>query len=232
MRRIGFGPEFAGSVPGFLYCAYMPEANGCTFWEHANYRWEWMPRIKSFLQDDAYAKAIENAGRTARYIHRQFYEQCIHLSDTPNRTWMWAPDISFLACISYPQQGGRGYLADFANQLARGNPDYLCYSWCDSLLPMGFEPEHREIAAAYRSLPTGAYLESDRKDGVFLRRASRKDAFCVVNTNGEAVQTSLKTGVSGAWHDAVSGESLRCDGDATRFSLKAFECKVYLPGSK
>jgi hypothetical protein len=232
VRRIGFGPEHVKGVPGFLYCAYMPETNGCTFWEHGSYSWEWIPRIQRFLQDDAYAKALEDAGRTARYIHREFYEQNILLANGPKAKWLWAPDVSFLACISYPQQGGRGYLADFAYQLARGNPEYFCYSWCDSVLPMGHETELREIAAAYRSIPLGAYHENDRKDGVFLRLAEEKNAFYVVNTNGVDAKVELKPGVSGKWHDAVSGERIRCDGDTANFALKAFECKVYLPDAK
>ena len=93
VRRTGFGPEYVKGVPGFLYCAYMPEANGCTFWEHGSYSWEWMPRIQRFLQDDAYAKALEDSGRTARYIHREFYEQNILLAGAPNAKWLWAPDV-------------------------------------------------------------------------------------------------------------------------------------------
>jgi hypothetical protein len=123
-------------------------------------------------------------------------------------------------------------MSDFANQLAKGNPDYICYSWCDSVIPMGHEMEHREIAAVYRSIPLGAYRETDRKNGVFARLAEKKDAFYVVNTGGKTVKSEMKTGVSGRWRDAVSGEKLSCANNAATFQLKEFECKVFLPDTR
>ena len=232
VRMIGFGPEqLKGAPREFLYGAYMPEANGCTYWEHANYKWEWMPRLKSFLADDKYAEALSAAGRTARYIHRQFYEQAITMPNAKGRDWMWSPDAKRLAVCSYPQQGSRGYLADFVNQLARGNPDYICYSWCDSLIPMGHEPRHREMAAAFRSIPPGPYSEACRKDGVFVRLAADKKAFYVVNTNGAPVRLELGTGAAdGDWRGSATGETKRLsNGGSAEFSMKPFDCQVFLP---
>lgn len=179
VRRIGFGPDYCHGVPGFVYCAYVPELNGCTYWEHSDSSWDIVDRIRGFVADDRLAGALAD-GRTARFLHRQFYEQSVFLPKDSGRRWIWAPGVEFLGCISYPQQGGRGYLADFATMLAHGTPAYVAYCWCDSTIPLGHEPAHREMAAVYRSLPPGGYREADRAQGVFARvreRGSRRSTW-------------------------------------------------------
>ena len=153
--------------------------------------------------------ALDTGGRTARFLHRQFYEQSIYLPRTRRPKWMWAADVASLACISYPQQAGRGYLADFATMLARGTPNYISYCWCDSMIPLGHEPMHREMAAVYRNLPAGHYRETDRNSGVFARVLDgAKPAFYVVNTTGGPAVLDLRTGCSGTFTDPIAGETV------------------------
>ena len=230
VRRIGFGPEHFRDVPGLVYDAYVPEANGCTYWEHSFSSWDIIRRIRRFLEDDELARALDTGGKTARFLHRQFYEQHVRLPRDPGRKWMWAPDVDSLVCISYPQQGGRGYLADFAHMLARGTPNYISYMWCDSTIPLGHEPMHREVAAVYRHLPPGHYREADRKDGLFARvLEGRRPAFYVVNTTGAAAAGELRTGCSGAFLDPVAGQAIDVTDGKRVFHLQPYQCKVFLP---
>ena len=229
VRRIGFGPAHFKGVPGFVYSAYLPEANGCTYWEHSFSSWDIIRRIQRFLTDDELARALDSDGKTARFLHRQFYEQHIRLPQDASRKWMWAPDVDSLVCISYPQQGGRGYLADFAHMLARGTPNYISYMWCDGTIPLGHEPRHREIAAVYRNLPAGRYREADRKDGVFARVLDgNKPAFYVVNTTGAATEVELRTGRSGTFIDPVAGETISVTDGKQVFHLQPYECRLFL----
>jgi hypothetical protein len=230
VQRIGFGPVYCKGVPGFVYSAYMPEANGCTYWEHSNASWDIVRRIRSFITDDRLARALDSEGRTARFLHRQFYEQSIFLPKDPKRKWMFSPGVDSLGCISYPQQAGRGYLADFAYMLARGTPNYVSYCWCDSTIPLGHEPMHREIAAVYRSLPAGHYREADRKSGVFARVLDGANpAFYVVNTTGGIAEVELHTGCSGTFSDPVGGQTVNITGGRQPFRLQPYECKLFLP---
>jgi hypothetical protein len=229
VRRVGFGPSGCAGTPGFVYSAYLPELNGCTYWEHSTASWEITQRIQRFLTDDRLARALDYEGKSARFLHRQFYEQRITLPSDPKRRWMWAPDVEWMVCVSYPQQGGRGYLADFAYALARGTPNYISYSWCDSTIPLGHEPMHRQVAAAYRNLPAGRYHEADRNRGVFVRvLEGRTPAFYVVNTTGEVAQRDLHTGCSGTFCDAVAGQTILIADGRQRFRLQPYECKVFL----
>ena len=212
--------------PGFVHMPYYPEANARTLWEHGRMRLDWMPQITRFLADDELARAWDTPGRSARYVHRQFYEQGIPLHK--GRPWFWAPDTTRLATCSYPQQGDRGYWADFAIAMARGTPNYVSYMWCDSLIPMGHEPEHRAVAAAFRSLPPGHYREADRKDGVFCRYLDgKRKAVYVVNTNGRAIDASLKVGLPGQFVDAVSGEPLNVKGGVATLRVKPYDFRVF-----
>jgi hypothetical protein len=175
---------------------------------------------------------LDYDGRTARFLHRQFYEQRILLPKDPKRKWVFSPDVECMVYVSYPQQGGRGYLADFAYALARGTPRYISYSWCDSSIPLGHEPMHRQIAAVYRNLPAGRYRETDRDGGVFVRALDRHDgrppAFYVVNTTGEVAQRDLRTGCSGTFRDPVAGRTIRLTAERQSFHLESYECKVFL----
>ena len=189
-----------------------------------------MGRIRSFITDDRLAQALDSEGRTARFLHRQFYEQSIFLPKDPKRKWMWAPDVDSLGCISYPQQAGRGYLADFAYMLARGTPNYVSYCWCDSTIPLGHEPMHREIAAVFRSLPAGHYREADRNAGVFVRVLDGANpAFYVVNTTGGVAELELRTGCSGTFTDPLAGQTVNVTGGRRAFRLQPYECKLFLP---
>jgi hypothetical protein len=230
VRRIGFGPVYCKGVPGFVYSAYMPEANGCTYWEHSNASWDIVRRIRSFITDDRLARALDSEGRTAHFLHRQFYEQSIFLPKDSKRKWIWAAGVDSLGCISYPQQAGRDYLADFAYMLARGTPNYVSYCWCDSTIPLGHEPLHREIAAVYRRLPAGRYREADRKDGVFARVLDGANpAFYVVNTTGGVAEVELRTGCFGTFTDPVGGQTVNITGGRQPFRLQPYECKLFLP---
>jgi hypothetical protein len=232
VRRVGFGPAWCAGAPGFVYSAYLPELNGCTYWEHAFASWGITKRIQRFLTDERLARALDYDGRTARFLHRQFYEQRILLPKDPKRKWIFSPDVECMVYVSYPQQGGRGYLADFAYALARGTPSYISYSWCDSSIPLGHEPMHRQIAAVYRNLPAGRYREADRDGGVFVRALDRHDgrppAFYVVNTTGEVAQRDLRTGCSGTFRDPVAGRTIRLTAERQSFHLEPYECKVFL----
>ena len=229
IRRIGFGPTYFKGVPGLVYFAYMPEFNGCTYWEHSIASWDVVKRIQQFTTDEQLAKALGNDGKTTRFLHRQFYEQSIRLPKDAKRRWMWAPDVECMGVCSYPQQGGRGYLADFAYMLARGTPNYISYSWCDSTIPLGHEPMHREIAAVYRNLPKGQYREADRKDGVFARvLEDGPPAFYIVNTMGAPVELELRTGCSGTFTDPVARQTTTISNGKQSFRLQPYECKVFL----
>ena len=230
IQRIGFGPTHFKDAPGLVYMAYMPEFNGCTYWEHAFTSWDIVKQIREFITDDALAKALDGDGKTARFLHRQFYEVTLPLPQDTKRRWMWAPDVTRIGVCSYPQQGGRGYLADFAYMLARGTPNYISYMWCDDSAPLGHEPMHREIAAVYRNLPKGHYHEADRKDDVFVRvlDGRRPAAFYVVNTTGEPVERELKTGCSGKFTDPVARQAIRIADGKQGFRLQPYECKVFL----
>ena len=232
VRRVGFGPKWCAAAPGFVYSAYVPELNGCTYWEHSFASWDIVRRIERYRTDEALAQALDGDGKTARFLHRQFYEQLISMPKDPKRKWLWAPNLEYLVNISYPQQAGRGYLADFAYALARGTPNYFSYCWCDGTIPMGHEPMHRQFAAVYRNLPAGHYHEADREHGVFARVLhGNSAAFYVVNTNGEAVERNLRTGCSGKYRDPVGGETIELAGEKQSFRLQPYECRVYLKTS-
>ena len=193
-------------------------------------QWESMPKMRKFVQDDALAKEWDTQGKSARYLHRQFYEQGMDLRSEPTLKWFWSPDVKRLATCSYPQQGGRAYLLDFLLLLARGTPNYISYMWCDSTIPMGHELEHQEFAAAYRSLPPGYYKEADRQDDVFARYSDDgKKAFYVVNTGAAAASVELKAGLSGEFADAVTGAGLKVEEGKAKVALLPYQLKVYLP---
>ena len=228
VRRTGFGPAYCAGVAGFVYSAYVPELNGCTYWEHSSASWDMIERFRRFPADERLAQALDYEGKTARFLHRQFYEQLIRLPANAKRKWMWSPETEWMVNVSYPQQGGRGYLADFACMLAHGTPSYISYMWCDGTIPLGHEAEHREIAAVYRNLPAGHYRETDRKDGVFARALDAAGpAFYVVNTTGRTVELELRTGASGAFLDPLTGRTLHV-ADKQRFLLQPYECQVYI----
>jgi hypothetical protein len=143
---------------------------------------------------------------------------------------MWAPSASVLAVISYPQEGGRAYLADFALMMARGTPNYISYMWSDNTIPMGHEPEHQEFARAFRSLPAGHYREADRQQGVFCRVLDGKPAaFYVVNTTGQPITVELETGVKGTFTAVNTGKAFKVVDKTASFDLQPYELQVYVP---
>ncbi|MDD5707515.1 MAG: hypothetical protein PHR35_16450, partial [Kiritimatiellae bacterium] len=225
-RLFGSGPQYYRDIPGLIHCPYVPEANGCVHWEHGQMSRDSVPKLEKFVRDDALAREWDTHGKSARYLHRQFYEQGWRMRPG---TWFWAPEVDWLGGITYPMPGGRAYLLDFLLLLARGTPDYISYMWCDGSLPMGHEPQHREFAAAYRALPPGYYQEADRRDEVFVRyQDGKRKVFYAVNTRGEPVRMELKTGVSGKFVDAVSGAALRVRSGKAVFDLQPYQFKVYV----
>ncbi|MDD5707305.1 MAG: hypothetical protein PHR35_15385, partial [Kiritimatiellae bacterium] len=227
-RLFGSGPKHYRDIPGLVLAPYVPEANGCTHWEHSSMSLEAMPKIRRFIADDALAREWDTRGKSARYLHRQFYEHGMNLRSEPDRKWFWAPEVTRLATCSYPQQGGRGYLLDFLLLLARGTPDYISYMWCDSTIPMGHEQSHQEFAAAYRALPSGYYREADRRGNIFVRYLEGGDAFYVVNTDGAPAKARLKTGLSGTFRDAVTGKRLKARNGLASFDLKPYQLQTFV----
>ncbi|MDD5706237.1 MAG: LamG domain-containing protein [Kiritimatiellae bacterium] len=228
-RLFGSGPKYYRDIPGIILAPYIPEANGCTHWEHANMSWKSMPKIQRFIRDDALAREWDTRGKSARYLHRQFYEQGLDLRDEPGLKWFWSPEVKRLGTISYPQQSGRGYLLDFLLLLARGTPDYISYMWCDSTIPMGHEREHREFAAAYRALPSGYYREADRSGEVFVRYLDgHQKAFYIVNTSAGTMRGTLKTGVSGVFINPLTGEQRKIRGARMTIDLLPYQLSVYV----
>lgn len=225
-RLAASDPQFLRDQPGFVHMPYLPQYNGATLWEHGQMKREAMPQVLQFLTDEELAAAWDTSGRSARYIHRQFYEQGLDLP--ADRKWIWASSVSRLSTCSYPQESGRGYLADFVLSMARGTPNYLSYMWCDSTIPLGMEPQHQEFARVFRSLPAGHYREGARQDGVFCRFLEKPEVFYVVNTNGQPVRVTLKTGVTGAFTEVATGKQLEVDAEGETFDLKPFEMRVYL----
>jgi hypothetical protein len=229
-RLFGSGPKFYRDIPGLVHMPYVPEINGCVHWEHNWMPWESMPKMQNFIQDEALAREWDTQGKSARYLHRQFYEQGIDLRADSALKWFWAPDVTRLATCSYPQQGGRAYLLDFLLLLARGTPNYISYMWCDSTIPMGHEREHQEFAAAFRSLPPGYYKAADHQNAAFSRFSDGdRKVFYVVNTGGTPVTLELKTGLSGTFADAITGARVTAADGKAKFDLKPFQLQVYLP---
>ncbi|MDD5707067.1 MAG: hypothetical protein PHR35_14175 [Kiritimatiellae bacterium] len=227
-RLFGGGPKFYRDVPGLVYYPYVPEINGAVHWEHSTMSWEQMPRMQAFVQDEALSKEWDAADKSARFIHRQFYEQIMFLRDEPDRKWIWAPDLERLATCSYPQQGGPAYRLDFLLALARGTPNYISYMWCDSTLPMGHEREHQQFAAAYRALPQGRYREADRRDQVFVRYDDTgKKVFYVVNAAAAQADVEVKTGLAGTFADVVSGAELKATDGKAKLTLPPYSLHVY-----
>ena len=220
-------PRLFKNIPGFVHMPWMPERNCVTNWEHGRMSMELAAQADRFLDDKELAQAMESEGRTARYLHRQFYEQSLLLEK--DRPWLWAPGTESLACCSYPQQGGRGYLADFVQMLAMGTPDYLSYMWSDSQIPMGHEMAHQEFAAAFRALPPGHYKEADRKDGVIVRFIDvGQKTFYAVNTSGSTIQKmELKTGLTGEFVDAVAGEAKTVRNGMASFTMRPYSLQVF-----
>ena len=232
-QLLGSAPQYLRNLPGLVYCPYLPEINGCTFWEHGNMPYTMMPRLERFRADDELAAAWDTPNRTGRYLHRQFYEQSMNLRSEANRKWFWAPTVGRLATCSYPQQGGDNYLLDFVLMLANGTPNHISYSWCDSTIPMGCEPQHQRFAAAFRNLPDGHYRESDRQDGVFARARDDQSAFYVVNTKPGPVTVELRINANGKFANAVSGAPLKVKvGKPATFVLAGYDLQVFVPEKK
>ena len=227
VRRLCSDPQFLRG-PGFVHMPYVPEANGTRLFEHARMDRSLMPQLLGYLTNDELAAAWDAPGRTARYVHRQFYEQGLDLP--AGRSWVWAPTASRLSTCSYPQEGGRGYLADFALTMARGTPNYFAYMWCDSTLALGCEPMHQEFARLFRNLPAGHYREAGRSAGVFCRYLDKPATFYVVNATGAPVTVDdLPTGLKGKFVEVNTGEEVSFDEAQGSFDLQPYELQVYLP---
>jgi hypothetical protein len=232
-QLVGSAARYLRNQPGMVYSPYLPEINGCTFWEHGVMPYTQMPRLERFRSDDELAAAWDTPNRTGRYLHRQFYEQGIDLRPEANGKWVWGPTVDRLATCSYPQQAGDNYLLDFVLALANGTPNHISYSWCDSTIPMGCEPQHRRFAAAFRSLPDGRYRESDRKDGVFARVLDDQKAFYVVNTRPTPVIAELRISAGGKFMNAVTGAPLKVKaGKPAAFVLAGYDLQVFVPEKK
>lgn len=226
VKRFSADPQYLRG-PGFVHMPYLPQANGTRLFEHAPMSLDLMPQLTGYIHDDGLATAWDTEGRSARYVHRQFYEQGLDLP--ADRKWIWDPATVRMSTCSYPQEGGRTYLADFALTMARSTPNYFCYMWCDSTIPLGMEPQHQEFARLFRSLPAGHYREADRQDGVFCRYLDRPATFYVVNTQGKTVLVDgLKTGVRGTFVEVNTGAEVSFEQGQGSFELQAYEMKVYL----
>lgn len=95
--------------------------------------------------------SIHKGDSDGAYIGHTFFEPDL----TPRKgEWAWEGIVSIC-----PQDtaGGRYILDDFATILSKSTPPFLLFAWCDTGLYQGHEDMLREFAAAYYSLPQGAY---------------------------------------------------------------------------
>ena len=220
-RKCGFDPREYGGQRNLVYVHCMPDGSGLNLYEHGPMPKKWMSQVRPFLDDPELYRAVESAGATGRYLHRQFFEN--HIEFDPKRPWVfgrgqWASSPTMLACNFYPQPGGRSFLEDFALMLAHGTPELICWMWCDGTVPFGNEEPMREFCAFLRTLPIGPYETVSQQNGVFVRRLTAGTVYYVVNTN--RTPADAKVALSGTEAtDLVTGRSVVLEGGRLNIRL-------------
>jgi len=240
VRRCCFDPKYYKNVPGLVCRPVAPNIDGSQHAKHAHgmMRQEWLGQLVRFARDEDYAKACDTGVQCGRTITRGFFETRIILNPDPARSWVFKGEKlsggakpGQLAHMTFPQPGGRNWMADFVLLFRHSTPNFITYMSCDGSIPFGHFDEMQEFAKAYRQLPMAVYKTVKVDAGVYVRASGK--AFYVVETNGHKAQCKVRADLlRGSWRDAVtSGVLEKASAGTFEIGMKPYGFRVFLPST-
>jgi len=192
MKKIGTDLKLMTSDPRFAYGYYFNEIGG-----HHESQMNTFPKqhrggLRQINLDPSTTPFLDRPDGLGAWLGRQFFEGAA--SPDPKRPWYYTS----IDGLRYPLSADRNSLEDLAVILWRSTPEFLCYWWCDGLLPEGHTDDVREFALAYRAIPLGKFTTVFRSDGpgICVRRLEgegKPAVFYAVNIAPEPRRALVQT---------------------------------------